>query len=341
MSGAPARTGYAPISRRIASAMRGARALHLLHVRAFHHHARQGLGAREAHQHAARCRRTPLPRAGSPARPRALPCSAFFSRTRTLTSFCGIDLAGPPSARPARRPPVRADFENAQRRQHAVAGGGVLAEDDVARLLAAERPRRAAPSPPARTCRRPACAPCGCPRAPAPSPARDSPSRWRPRHRRSAGPPASARAPRPAARRRHPSPCRCARRRSRGRRRRRRPRRNRRACASTSRCKPFQVQRAAIQIDVAAVGLACRSRPRRRPAGGTARAPAGRTRRCRNRRRSCTPSNRTDGGRHQKIQVLPVQRLVHRELAPAAVRRPAREGGRSPARSRAPRHPAA
>ena len=99
----------------------------------------------------ARCRwAAPAPGRGRPARPRPPRWRPSGPRTRRLSAAPGghrhvAQHLGQPGHRPPARSasgrPVRTiDVEHLQAGEDAVAGGGQVAEDDVARLLAAERP---------------------------------------------------------------------------------------------------------------------------------------------------------------------------------------------------------
>ncbi len=74
----------------------------------------------------------------------------LLSTSLTLMSTCGSGVITAASSASVR--PVSATREaSMQPGQHAVAGGGVVEHDDVARLLAAERVAAAPSSPPARS----------------------------------------------------------------------------------------------------------------------------------------------------------------------------------------------
>ena len=194
----------------------------LLGRRRLDHHAHERLGAARADEHASAAgERGALLRARGGDLGAAI--AASRSATRTLTSRWGSLCI---ALRRARSAP-RERLEGQQRAGDAVARRGEAELDDVAGLLAAERPSRARAGPRARSGRRPACS---RPRSrPPPSPrgsrSSSSPSRRRrrpPGGRRGAG---AARRARRARRRRRRR--RCGRRPARGRRRRRRRSRRR------------------------------------------------------------------------------------------------------------------
>ena len=122
------------------------------------------LALRASRAAAARCLSSG--RAAGPGRRRALRRARWRRRRRARSSDrpsrararsaapadSVVEIGGQIGERPAGQ---RDRPQHVQRGAQAVAGEQVVGEDDVARLLAAERQRRAPASPPSRTCRRP------------------------------------------------------------------------------------------------------------------------------------------------------------------------------------------
>ena len=107
-------------------------------VPAFEHDAQQRLGARVAHQQPPVPGQRGLDLAASRRRTPAPPRRATFRATRTFTSTCGIPRVGAGEVGEL-LPGVGHHAQHGQRGDDAVAGEEVVREDDVPRLLAAER----------------------------------------------------------------------------------------------------------------------------------------------------------------------------------------------------------
>ena len=153
------------------------------------HHPDERLGARGADQHAAAALERARSRARPPPRPRSRRSSASRSATSTFRAAAAASASG--SRRRGRRSPsARIDQ---QRRGDPVAGRPVLAPDDVAGLLAAERPAALARAPRSRGGRRPGSSPPRSRPRPSPGGSRSCSSPSRRRRRRAA--PASREVP--------------------------------------------------------------------------------------------------------------------------------------------------
>ena len=134
-------------------------------VQPLDHHPRLALGARVAHQHPAVGAQRALGARRWPSAPWACPRSGCLSRDREVEQH--LRVAGHRAGQLGQRPALLDHHrQHPQRRQDAVAGGRVIQEDQVARLLAAQQVAGARASPRPRSDRPPrsaaACRPLAC-----------------------------------------------------------------------------------------------------------------------------------------------------------------------------------